>query len=243
MRIPRVFVELPLRETAPVTLPPEPSRHLTRVLRLGAGDPVTLFDGTGRDFSGRLLSGAKTSVVVQIEALTEAEPPAELEVHLGIGISKGERMDLAIQKSVELGVAGIVPLFTKRSVVRLDGDRLEKRQRHWRGVLIAACEQSGRRRLPDLDAATSLERWLCRRHPFPLLLHHQSSTPLPAIDAPKEALTLLVGPEGGLAPDERSLAQQAGFTPVRLGPRVLRTETAPLAALAAAQALWGDFRD
>jgi 16S rRNA (uracil1498-N3)-methyltransferase len=242
MRVARVFVDLPLRGNEQVTLPPGPSNHLIQVLRLRAGDSLILFDGDGRDFPSRMRVPAKDAVQVEIDTPTEIEPSPVLEIHLGIGVSKGERMDLVIQKAVELGVTRISPLFTKRSVVRLDGARLEKRHQHWQGVLVAACEQSGRRRLPGLAAAASLERWLGHRHPYPLLLDHRGTTPLPELPAPTGELTLLVGPEGGLAPEERALAKETGFTAIRMGPRILRTETAPLAALAAAQALWGDFR-
>ena len=243
LRIPRVFVELPLGRETRVELPPGPARYVAQVLRLRVGDSLILFDGDGRDYPGRLLVVTRGRVQVTIDSPTESEPQAALAVHLGIGVSKGERMDYAIQKAVELGVARLCPLFTKRSVVRLDEARLKKRQEHWRGVVVAACEQSGRQRLPELASATSLERWLTLDHPCPLLLDHRSTMPLHQISAPAGEMTFLVGPEGGLAPEERTQAQGSGFTPVRLGPRVLRTETAPLAALAAAQTLWGDFRD
>jgi len=242
MRVPRVLVDLPLDKEGTVTLPLGPSRHLAQVLRLRTGDPVILFNGEGRDFPGRVLIPAKDAVQVQIEASTAMEPLPALKIHLGIGLSKGDRMDLVVQKAVELGVTRISPLFTRRSLVQLDGERLQKRQRHWHGILAAACEQSGRRRLPELAATVSLAHWLAQRHPFPLLLDHRSTTALPSISTPTGALTLLAGPEGGLAVEERAQVEQAGFTSVRLGPRILRTETAPLAALAAVQALWGDFR-
>lgn len=242
MRAPRIFVELHLDTETRVTLPPGPSKHLIQVLRLRAGDRLVLFNGDGREVPGRLLTPAKDAALVQLDKPSELEPPPLLEIHLGIGVSKGERMDFAIQKAVELGVTSICPLFAKRSVVRLDGVRLEKRQQHWRSVLEAACEQSGRRRVPELAAAASFEHWLEHEHPCPLLLDHRDSTPMPEIAAPRGELTFLVGPEGGLAPEERKRAKESGFIPVRLGPRILRTETAPLAALAAAQALWGDFR-
>lgn len=242
MRVPRIFVAQPLREEARVALPPRQSKHLVSVLRLRAGDRLILFNGDGREVPGRLLTPAKGAALVQLDKPSELEPPPLLAIHLGIGVSKGERMDFVIQKAVELGVTRICPLFAKRGVVRLDGARLEKRQQHWRGVLEAACEQSGRRRLPELAPAASFGHWLANRHPCPLLLDHRSTAPLSLVPAPRGELTFLVGPEGGLAPEERKRAKESGFTPVRLGPRVLRTETAPLAALAAAQALWGDFR-
>jgi 16S rRNA (uracil1498-N3)-methyltransferase len=242
MRTPRVFVELTLRGAQRLTLPPEPSKHLVQVLRLRAGDALVLFDGGGRDYPARLVEARRGAALVELEAPGETEPVSPLAVHLGIGVSKGERMDFAVQKAVELGVSAVTPLFTERSVVRLDGERLTRRQQHWRGVLIAACEQSGRRRLPELQPATGLDAWLGRQHPCPLLLDHRSPTALPDLPPPTGALTLLVGPEGGLAPAERATAARLGFTGVCLGPRILRAETAPLAALAAIQALWGDFR-
>jgi len=241
VRLPRILVELPLSDKARIRLPPGPSRHLVQVLRLRAGDPLILFNGDGRDFPGRLLVPARDAVQVQVDQPSEIEPTPRLEIHLGIGVSKGERVDFVIQKAVELGATSICPLFTERSLVRLDGVRLQRRRQHWRGVLVAACEQSGRRRLPELTAGASLTHWLERQHPYPLLLDHRSTTKLADLSVPAGALTLLAGPEGGLAPKEHTLAKQAGFTPIRLGPRVLRTETAPLAALAAIQALWGDF--
>jgi len=242
MRVPRILVELPLEQQSLVELPPRPSRHLAQVLRLCAGDLVILFNGDGRDFPGHILTAAKDTVRVQVDKPIEIEPPPKLEIHLGIGISKSERMDLVIQKAVELGVARISPLFTERNLVRLDGLRLEKRQQHWRGILVSACEQSGRRRLPEIAGGTSLNHWLDGRHPCPLLLDPRGAIALPDLSPPTGALTLLVGPEGGLSTEEQTRAKRAGFTAVRLGPRILRTETAPLAALAAIQALWGDFR-
>ena len=242
MRSSRFFVDLPLYEGQRVILPAGPSRHLTQVLRLRPGDPLVLFNGDGRDFDASLLVPARDAAQVEVGNPGGVEAPPALMLHLGIGISKGERMDLTIQKAVELGVTRISPLFTRRSVVRLDESRLQKRQQHWRGVLVAACEQSGRRRLPELSDAASPAHWLTQAHPCPLLLDHRSETPLPEIPTPPGTLTILVGPEGGLAPDEREQAITAGFAAVRLGPRVMRTETAPLAALAAAQAIWGDFR-
>lgn len=242
MRLPRTLVDLPLDAGARLTLPPAPSHHLVRVLRLRVGDPLVLFNGNGRDFPGTILRAAEAGVEVRIGAPTEVEPPPPLEIHLGIGISKGERMDLVVQKAVELGVASISPLFTERSLVRLEGERMARRLQHWQGVLVAACEQCGRRRLPTLATGSLLGQWLSQPHPFPLLLHHEGAQGLPALGTPGGGLTLLVGPEGGLDPRERAQAQRAGFTLVRLGPRILRTETAPLAALAAIQTLWGDFR-
>jgi 16S rRNA (uracil1498-N3)-methyltransferase len=242
MRTPRVYVDLPLAAGDRVTLPAAQSQHLTLVLRLVVGESVTLFNGDGRDYQAQLLDAHRTATNLACTTVGDEEPMPDLRIHLGLGISKGERMDVAVQKGVELGVHRITPLFTGRSVVRLDPARLAKRQAHWEGVLIAACEQSGRRRLPGLAPADQLEAWLARGHVGGILLDHRSRRPLPDLPAPATDLSLLVGPEGGLSDAERAAARAAGFTGVRLGPRILRTETAPLAAIAAIQALWGDFR-
>lgn len=241
MPLPRIYVDLPLRVGALSALPPAASQHLVQVLRLRPGDPLLLFNGDGRDYPSRLRTPSRSEALVEVESSGDVEPSARLWVHLGIGVSKGERMDFALQKAVELGVARITPLFTERSVVRLAAERLDRRQQHWQRVVAAACEQSGRRRLPELGTAVRLERWFSSNHPYPIMLDHRSPTPLPSLPAPAGAVTLLVGPEGGLTKEEQVLAQEFGFAAVRLGPRILRTETAPLAALAAVQTLWGDF--
>ncbi len=240
---PRLHTGRPLAVGATLTLEEGPSRHLLRVLRLRPGEELILFDGGGRDWPARLLGEKRRRARVEVTGRSDPEPVPALAIHLGIGISKGERMDLALQKAVELGVSAITPLSTARSVVRLSSQRWEKKAEHWRGVIVAACEQSGRRRLPDLAPVASLEQWLpCPDATTCLLLDHRATRTLPQLPPPDGAVRLLVGPEGGLNDDEREQALAAGFTGVRLGPRVLRTETAPLAAIAAIQTLWGDFR-
>jgi 16S rRNA (uracil1498-N3)-methyltransferase len=168
---------------------------------------------------------------------------APLDIHLAIGISRGERMDYALQKAVELGVGRITPLFTERAQVELAGARLQRRQDHWRGIIIGACEQSGRRRLPRLSEMASYQHWLASHEGGGLLLDPEAPQALAGIADPGSVVTLLVGPEGGLSPRERTLARARGFQGVQLGPRILRTETAPLAAIAIIQALWGDLRE
>lgn len=242
MSTPRVFVDLALADGQRLSLRSGPSQHLVQVLRLRAGDPLILFNGDGTDFPSVLVEADRRGALVELGTPGAPELESPMAIHLGIGISKGERMDFALQKAVELGVSSVAPLFSERSVVRLSGERLDKRRRHWRGVVIAACEQSGRRRLPLLRLPENLTPWLLKDHKCPLLLDHRADTPLPLLPAPASEVTLLIGPEGGLAPNERAQAHRAGFVGVRLGPRILRTETAPLAALAVIQALWGDLR-
>lgn len=241
MRLPRIFVDAPLAPGQALTLPERPGRHLTQVLRLAPGARLWVFNGDGRDYGARLASPARHPVTLAVDAPGEEEPPPPLKIRLAAGISKGERMDYTIQKSVELGASRISPLFTERSVVQLRGERLDRRMAHWQGILIGACEQSGRRRLPLLDGATAFSDWIATAPNGTLLLDPQAEQALVALSPPGATVTLLVGPEGGLSPRERRQAQAHGICPVRLGPRVLRTETAPLAAIAAIQALWGDF--
>ena len=242
MRTPRVYVDVSLAAGVELGLPADAAVHLARVLRLGAGDPLILFNGDGRDYAGHLLAAHRQETRVLVETAGEPEPDALLRVQLAVGVSRGERMDFVIQKAVELGVASVQPLFTERSVVRLDAERRARRHLHWQGVLVAACEQSGRRRLPVLHPPVPLADWLPSFEGAGLLLDPQAERSLPGLPAPKAGITLLVGPEGGLSPEERARAARSGFVGVRLGPRILRTETAPLAALAAMQALWGDLR-
>lgn len=241
MRTPRIYVEAELPPGGVIPLPAPAVQHLVQVLRLRPGDHLLLFNGDGRDYPAEVLGANRHRVEARLGEPGPPELPPPLQVHLGIGISRGERMDYTLQKAVELGVAEVTPLFAGRAVVRLEGDRLAKRLDHWRGVMIAACEQCGRRRLARLNPAQPLESWLDLGHPIPLLLDPRADRSLAGLPPPGPALTLLIGPEGGLAPAERERAYASGFTGVRLGTRILRTETAPLAALAIAQVLWGDL--
>jgi len=246
MREPRVYTDQPLAVGVTINLEPTATRHLLRVLRLRPGAPLRLFNGEGSEYQGRLtesrLEAAPTARVTPI-ALLHQEPQAAFELHLLLGVSRGERMDFALQKAVELGVTRFSPLLSRRSVVQLKGERLERRHQHWQQLVVAACEQSGRCRLPRLDPPQPLAVALeAAEGDQCLVLYHRGTTALGEIPPPARGITLLVGPEGGLEEGEIRQAQVQGFIPLRLGPRILRTETAPLAALAAIQALWGDFR-
>ena len=181
MRQTRVYVDLPLAEGQDLSLPAPAVQHLVQVLRLRPGDDFSVFNGNGRDYPATLLTAHRQGVLIRIGEPGEPEPPLPLSVRLGIGISKGVRMDFTIQKAVELGVAEVSPLFAGRGMVRLTGDRLAKRQEHWQGILIAACEQSGRRRLPQLNPVQDLDTWVAQGHPCPLLLDHHASRSLPSL--------------------------------------------------------------
>lgn len=238
MRIPRVFIDLPLAVGQQLPLPKEARQHLERVLRLKPGHPVIAFNGQGGQFSTELLEGGG----LEILAFEDIERESPLPVRLIQGFSKGERMDLTLQKATELGASRITPVSTERSVVRLDEERLDRRMQRWGGILQAACEQCGRNRLPRIDEPTRLSSVLAETPSGAtrIVLAPEGAISLAALERPA-ALEVLIGPEGGLSEEEIAQAIKAGFTPVRLGPRILRTETAGLALLAAAQTLWGDF--
>jgi 16S rRNA (uracil1498-N3)-methyltransferase len=243
MREPRIHTNQPLQPGDTVDLEPAAGRHLTQVLRLRPGAPLLLFNGDGNEFRARLQTAANGGAQAAVEQLERYEEEPPLGLHLCIGVSKGERMDFALQKAVELGATRISPMFTKRSVVRLQGERLQRRLTHWRKILVSACEQSGRCRLPQLDVPGDPEDPTGDTHnDLRLVLYHRAGTTLERLSAPQSGVQLMIGPEGGLEQEEVQQAQSLGFVPVRLGPRILRTETAPLAALAAIQMLWGDFR-
>ena len=241
-RNPRLFCDCALKAGDEITLPDTAARHAVRVLRLRPGDRVTLFNGDGRDYDAELTLATRDAVRSRVLDSGDIEPAPALELHLALGVSRNQRMDFALQKATELGVDRITPLFTERSVIRLDEGRLDQRVAHWRQVTVAACEQSGRRRLPRIESPQPFGAWIERWHGQGLLLEPRATRSLADLEKPDGMVTLLVGPEGGLAPDERAAAVRRGMKDVKLGPRILRTETAPLAALAAMQVLWGDFR-
>lgn len=241
MRIPRVYTDQPLAESMTVTLDPRAGRHLGRVLRARRGDPVVLFNGDGNDYAGSVVETGRDAVSVRLEARRALDNETPLRVTLAQGIARGERMDYTLQKAVELGVSEIAPLVCERTEVKLSGKRLEKRIAHWRGVIANACEQSGRAVVPPLHPPRPLRDYLKRAPVGPRLVLRPDAERGPSALSPGERVTLLIGPEGGLSEREIDGARRAGFTPLRLGPRVLRTETAGPAALAALQALWGDM--
>lgn len=228
------------------TLPAAQSHYVLRVLRLVAGNQLTLFDGRGNEYAAEITHANRDTVTLQVAAPVAVDRESPLRVTLAQGLSGGERMDYTVQKSVELGVREIQPLATVRSVVRLSEDRALKRVSHWQAVAAAACEQCGRNVLPTVHSLQPFYRWLelSSSAESRLMLSPRASTRLTSLPQTRgtvDSVVLLAGPEGGLAPEEESAAQAAGFIPVCLGPRVLRTETAAVAALSAMQAMWGDF--
>lgn len=242
MSPPRFYLDQTLAPGARFSLPPGPARHAARALRLSVDDVVTLFNGQGGEFTARIERILKDEVAVNVTGHTDIERESRLRVMLAQGISSGERMDYTLQKAVELGVAAIQPIAARRSVVKLAGERADRRVAHWQGVVASACEQSGRNQVPAVAAPLTLTGWLGQRTEGRLLyLSPLAEARLADLPAPTAMDCLVAGPEGGFEADEIAALHAAGAIPVRLGPRVLRTETAALAALAAMQTLWGDF--
>jgi 16S rRNA (uracil1498-N3)-methyltransferase len=242
MRIPRIHTGQALQDNTNLQLEHGPSQHIARALRMRAGDVVTLFNGEGGEYSAEILEVDKKKVLVRTGARQQRDLESTLQIHLGIAVSRGDRMDWVIQKATELGVCELTPLFTERTEVKLAGDRADKKIQHWQQIAISACEQCGRNYLPTVNPLQTLGKWLCTTEAErKFVLHHRADPIGNAGDTPG-SLALLVGPEGGLDGAEIEAAEQAGFSSLRLGPRVLRTETAPLAAIAILQAHWGDMR-
>jgi 16S rRNA (uracil1498-N3)-methyltransferase len=244
MRIPRIYVPLPLEPGHLIELPMQAGEHIARVLRLEHGHPVCLFNGDGGEFTGELVTLAKRVVTARvILAIPASDRESPLRITLGQGIARGEKMDLILQKATELGVARIVPLITERTEVKLDAERAQRRLAHWHAVIASACEQCGRNRLPELERPSRLADWAASLDAAAgLRLSLDPQGDVAARDLPLEGMaTLAIGPEGGLAGRDLATLAQAGFRGLRLGPRILRTETAGLAALAALQAIHGDL--
>jgi 16S rRNA (uracil1498-N3)-methyltransferase len=242
MSAPRFYLDQPLAPGARFSLPPGPARHAARALRLAVDDVITLFNGRGGEFAARIERIHKDEVAVSVTGFADVERESRLSVTLAQGISSGERMDYTLQKAVELGVTAIQPIAARRSVVKLAGERADKRVAHWQGVVASACEQCGRNQVPTVAPPLTLAHWLGQNSGGRLLfLSPLAEARLAELPSPDAEDCLVAGPEGGFEADEIAALRTAGAVPVRLGPRVLRTETAALAALAAMQTLWGDF--
>lgn len=242
MRIPRIFVDLELTVDSVVNLPKEPANHLANVLRLKVGHPVVLFNGDGNEYSAELqdITRKQASALVLARLGINVESP--LSLHLMQGVSKGERMDLVMQKSAELGVTEITPVITERCPVKLNQERWEKKLQHWEKVLISACEQCGRNKLPTLNAPVNfMEAINQSTNQLRLILHPQAEQRIANFTPPGDGVRLLIGPEGGLSDPELYQAVEFGYHKILMGPRVLRTETAAIAAISLLQAQFGDI--
>jgi len=247
MRNPRIYQKQTMQPAETIELDDDAFGHVVRVLRLKDGDAITLFNGQlfgGQlgDFNAELVNVGKKKAQAKIINFVAKSNESPLNIHLGQGISRGDRMDFALQKSVELGVNTITPLFTERCGVKLTGDRLAKKKDQWQKIVISACEQSGRCTIPVVKDPISLDEWASQEtSALKLNLHPRAEHSIMSLPEKNERVRLLIGPEGGLCDEEIESVNNQGFTPVLLGPRVLRTETAALAAITALQCRYGDL--
>lgn len=242
----RLFIDDKLRSGQELRVGSERARYIGRVLRLRVGDQLTVFNGHGGEFRATIENLSKNAVVLLIGNQFDTDTESPLKIHLVQAISRGERMDFVVQKATELGVKRISPVLTEYGVVKFDAARAAKRRDHWQGVAQSACEQSGRTRPPLIDPPMDLNAWFgatTKDSDTDLILSPHAGTALVSLPAPATKVCLLIGPEGGFSDKEYDDANAAGFIAVALGPRVLRTETAALAALAVVQSHWGDFSD
>lgn len=244
MPISRIYQAIPLQTGTAVVLNEQSSHHLSRVLRAALQDEVTIFNGEGGEYLARISKIDKKSVTLEVGEFNPREAESSLELYLAQGISRGEKMDYIIQKAVELGVKKIVPLLTERCTVKLDTERREKRVEHWQAIIISACEQCGRNRIPELLAPQSLDHWLqsVEAEQRFVLSPHVSKRLSETKIVHHQRVALLIGPEGGLSEKEINKAFEKNFQPLNLGPRVLRTETAAVAAIVALQCVLGDMQ-
>ena len=244
MRLNRIFCDGPLTGGTEIDLPAAGGHHVARVLRMREGAPLSLFDGSGQEYRAEITRVSGDRVTVKLGNAAPGTPESPLKITLVQGVSRGERMDWTLQKATELGVAAVAPVLTARSVVRLDEKQTIKKQAHWRAIVVGACEQSGRAKIPNVAVPVTLREYFAtvRKEGLRLVLSPTAPASLAGLTSMPGKAELLIGPEGGLDDDELHAAEQAGFMPVRLGPRVLRTETAAVVALSVLQGLWGDLQ-
>ncbi|HBC83108.1 MAG TPA: 16S rRNA (uracil(1498)-N(3))-methyltransferase [Escherichia sp.] len=242
MRKPRIYHPELLTVGQQVALSDDAANHVGRVLRMGAGQPLQLFDRSNQLFEAEIVRADKKSVVVNLIAGEIDDRESPLHIHLGQVMSRGEKMEFTIQKSIELGVSLITPLFSERCGVKLDPERLNKKIQQWQKIAIAACEQCGRNRIPEIRPAMDLEAWCAEPDEgLKLNLHPRASASINTLPLPVERVRLLIGPEGGLTANEIAMTADYQFTDILLGPRVLRTETTALTAITALQVRFGDL--
>lgn len=241
MIIPRIFIAAKLESKQEITLDTDVSNYLLQVLRLKTNDSVIIFNDSKGEFKSTIIDVNKRHAVVLIEKFIQRDYESPLKIHLGQGVSRGEKMDFTIQKAVELGVNIVTPLFTEYCNIKLKDERLENRLRHWQGVAINAAQQSGRCYVPKILPTQTLEDWVAQAAGLCLVLDPYATNNLRDIKEQPSAITLLVGPEGGLSDKELICVKQNKFLPIRLGPRILRTETAALTVISILQAKWGDL--
>ncbi len=242
MPTPRIFQKIPLQIDETITLTLESAHYLGNVRRTRENDDVIIFNGEGGEFLAKVLLIKKDKFTLKILSFRNINNESPLNIHLAQGIARGEKMDFIIQKSVELGIKKIMPVFTERSTVKLEHEKKIKRQEHWQSAAISACEQSGRNFIPEITVPIEFGAWIRNFSGKGIILSPYSTSKLSTLSFEQsEPITILVGPEGGLSEAEVNLALESDFTSINLGPRILRTETAPLAILAMLQSRFGDM--
>jgi 16S rRNA (uracil1498-N3)-methyltransferase len=243
MRVSRLYVPQSLSPNTEVVLDDNSAHYIRTVLRLKKDDPIIAFNGKGGEYVCKFGEVSRKTVSLKVNTWLNSSVESPLQITLGLGVSRGDRMDLSVQKAVELGVSQITPIMTERCVVQLKGEKQQLRLQHWQKIVQHAAEQSGRTVLPELTAVTAIQNWVGNQRGLKIFLDPYSESSLTQLQPDNKKVTLLTGPEGGFTDQERCIAKAAGFIPVRLGSRILRTETAAIAALVAVQTLWGDFGD
>jgi 16S rRNA (uracil1498-N3)-methyltransferase len=241
MRVSRLYVPLPLATNELVELDDDGGHYIRTVLRLKKDDAIILFNGMGGEYTCVLGEVSRKTVLVNIQSWSDRSIESPLQIALGLGISRGDRMDLSVQKAVELGVNTITPIIAERCVVQLKSEKKPQRLQHWQKIIQHAAEQSGRTVLPGFSDVAALQNWVSSQQGLKVFLDPDAEMTLAQLEPIDMKVTLLTGPEGGFTDQERNVAKAAGFIPVKLGSRILRTETAAIAALAAVQMCWGDF--
>ena len=244
MRTPRLYIPKVATSGEIITVTGQTAHHVIQVLRLRPGAAIRLFNGHGPEWDAVLLESKRSAISLKVGTPVEAIDAPTLSITLAQGIARNDRMDFILQKAVELGVGSIQPVWMQRCQARVSGERLKKRMQHWQGIIISACEQCGRSTLAELYNPEDYTGWISKQNPsaLGLMLQPDSTQILNDIPPPERNIVVLVGPEGGLTPEEQRLAANSGFTGIRLGQRILRTETAALSALASMHTLWGDFQ-
>jgi 16S rRNA (uracil1498-N3)-methyltransferase len=242
MQIPRIYHSTALKVDTQVALEAEAASHVGRVLRMQTGASLILFNGEGGEFTAVISAASKKNVMVDIRGFNPKSSESPLSIHLGQGISRGDKMDYTIQKTVELGVTEITPLLTERCGVKLSGERLEKKWQQWQKIVVSACEQCGRNTIPTLHKPIALSQWLQQNsNELKLNLHPRATDTIKTLTPPTNGIRIIIGPEGGLSDDEIQYTVDTGFTEIALGPRILRTETAGLTVVSALQLQFGDL--
>lgn len=243
MRLSRLYLPQPLRAGAEFKLNETSAHYVRHVLRLKNGASLIIFNGEGGEYSATIKQATKHGVIIEVGEWCDRHVESALKIGLGLCVSRGERMDFALQKAVELGVDAVSPIISQRTVVQLNDERSQKRRQHWQRIVESACEQCGRNFVPQVAPIQPFDSWLATTEGTKLILDSRSDQTLHQVKRPEKQVVLLSGPEGGFTETERTMAIESEFKSVRLGPRVLRTETAAIAAIAAIQTLWGDLSD